>query len=306
MEELSDTRRGILRKGAVALGAATITGSAGCTDSLGDGGGGDGGGGAGYTRWLPEPGIIGDTDQYGFNATNYSSLEEHADEFSDDVDLDAIEDSWVVGAGWEEVTMFLRFNGMRLIEAGFERADAVTAYEDEGFSGEDEYEGFQIMLGPGGEASVGVGDDVVVTGGFRAGPVGAPQDAVETVIDTNNGDETRYVDESEAFGELTDRLGTGNVVAGSTTAPMSAGQSDPTSGRFENQVARGRRITVDGGTTDGRWVVVFAGESDVDVDSVNQWVEASQNQFGSWNDITVDANGRSAVIEATADTSSVI
>jgi hypothetical protein len=300
MEELSDTRRGVLRKGAVALGAATVAGSAGCADSVGDGGGGDGGGGgAGYTRWLPEPGIVEFGDHYGFNATDYSALAEDEDEFSDSANLSSVESRWrPLNIGYEDVTMLLGFGSTQVVEAEFERADAVDALTGSEFQIEEdgEYEGFQILRIMGATA-FGVGDDAVVTGVDR--------DTVETVIDTNNGDETRYVDESEAFGELTDRLGAGDVVAGSTTAPVSAAESDPTNGRFESQVGRGRQITVDGGTADARWVVVFEAESDVDVDSVDQWVEASQNQFGSWSDIAVDANGRSAVIEATADTSSV-
>jgi hypothetical protein len=50
MSGFSGTRRDVLRRGAAAVGAATVAGNAGCMGLLGSGGG--------YAQWVPEPGTI--------------------------------------------------------------------------------------------------------------------------------------------------------------------------------------------------------------------------------------------------------
>jgi len=50
MSGFSGTRRDVLRRGAAAVGAATVAGNAGCMGLLGSGGG--------YAQWVPEPGTM--------------------------------------------------------------------------------------------------------------------------------------------------------------------------------------------------------------------------------------------------------
>lgn len=298
MSDLSGTRRDVLRRGAAAIGAATIVSNAGCLGILG---------GGGYLQWLPEPGTIGDDDHYGFNMLEYSSLEEYEDEFSSDTDLDSIEARWApADIDWEDVSMLLLFNGMQVIEGEFEKESIIDDLDDEDFDDEDEYEGFQVMLSEDESVAAAVSDDVFVRAGF-GGARDDAEGALEDVIDTSNGEEDRYVDDNEAFGELTDKLDTEHVVSGSTMEAVDDGE--PERGRFENQVADGQTLNIDGETTEGKWVIVFEEEDDVDVGDVEDWVETSQDndgRFEDWDDVEVGSNGRSAIVEATADTDDVI
>lgn len=302
MSDFSGTRRDVLRRGAAAIGAATIAGNAGCMGFLG-------GGSGSYSSWLPETGTIGDSDHYDFTKLNLQAFAEDEDEFDDEnVNFEGFEDTWApADVDWDDVSMLLRFNGISIVQADFETEDVVDDLEDEDYDEEEEYEGYKLMLGPDETSMAAVGDGTLVLAGMGSrGGVREPQDAVEDIIDTENGDEDRYEEDSDDFDELTDELGDDDIVSGSTMEP--ADETVEERGQFENQVAQGETLDVNGDETDGTWVLVFEDEDDVDVDDVEDWVEASQDQggeFENWDDVEVSESGRNVVVEATADTDEI-
>jgi|AntRauTorcE11897_2_1112592.scaffolds.fasta_scaffold09891_3 hypothetical protein len=298
MGDLSGTRRDVLRRGAAAIGVATLAGNAGCMGLLG---------GGSYSSWLPEPGTIGDSDHYRFTKLNMQGLAEDEDELADETDFEGFEDTWApADVDWDDVSMLLRFEGVSVVQADFETEDIVDDFEDEDYDEEEEYEGYKLLFGPKERSMAAVGDDTLVLAGMSYRGVEDPQDAVEDVIDTENGDEDRYEDDSDDFDEMIDELGDGDIVIGSTMEP--ADETVDERGQFENQVAEGRVLDVNGDETDGKWVLVFEDEDDVDVDDVEDWVDASQDNggdFEDWDDVEVSESGRTVVVEAIADTDDI-
>lgn len=293
MGELTGTRRDVLRSTGAALGAATLASSAGCLGVLG---------GNEYAQWLPEPGTVGGPDHYSFSKFGYSALEEHEDEFGAETDFDVVEMAWApADVDWEDVTMHLSFDGVNVVAAEFDREDVVDDFADEDVDEDGEHEGYTVLENSNESAAVAVGDGTFVTAGFGFGQLDDPVDAVEAVVDTREGEEDAYLEDSDAFDELTDELDDGDSVTGVTTEPTTT--DDPAAGEFEHQVAQGRSWTVNGDETNGQWVLVFEEEDDVDIDDVEEWVTTSDDrEFEDWDDFEYATNGRTAVVRAVADT----
>lgn len=298
MSNLSGTRRDVLRRGAAAIGAATIVSNAGCMGILG-------GGGGSYSQWLPEPGTLEDEDHYGVSVLNLKSLSNQEDEFDDEsVNFEQFEERWApADVDWEDVSMLLTwFQGVRVIEADYNKEDVIEDFEDDDYDDEAEYEGFTLMLSPNERRMAAVdGSAIVLSQGLED-----PEDALEDIIDTKNGDEDRYGDDSDDFSEMTDELGNGDLVNVMMQEP--ADDTNVERGVFENHVGTGRVNNVNGDETDGTWVLVFEDEDDVDVGDVEDWVEASQDsggEFENWEDVEVNASGRSVVVEGTIDTDEI-
>jgi hypothetical protein len=280
-----------------AVGATALASSAGCLGILG-------GGGGGHKQWLPEPGTLGDGDHYSFSLVNYSSLEQHEDEFDDDTDLGSVEDTWQpADVNWEDVTMYLRFQGMTVLNAKFDSAEIVESFEDEDWDDATEHEGYTVMLSSDETRAVGVGNNTLVSNGFGFGGSDDPVDAVEDVVDTKKGEEDRYVAESEDFSTVVNKVGSGDIV--SAGSMEETGTDEPESGQFRDQVGQGRALTVNGETTKGKWVLLFKDGDDVDLDDVQDWVETSQDEdgrFEDWEDMSYNKNGRAAVVTGKVDT----
>jgi|AntDeeMetagen681_2_1112603.scaffolds.fasta_scaffold05350_2 hypothetical protein len=288
MSGFSGTRRDVLRRGAAAVGAATVAGNAGCMGLLGSGGG--------YAQWVPEPGTIRDRDHYHVSAFDFTSLVEHEDELPDEGwNFDSVEDIWApADVDWEAVELYLRFGEVTIVAADFERSEVVESFEDEDYGAEAEYEGYTTMLGPDERRVAGVGGSALVLAGRAYGDFEDPEDVFETVIDTKNGDEGRYVDEDEHFGELAQRLGEGDIVDGYGHEPTET-----------NQVAVGHRYDVMGADTDAKKVLVF--EGDEFMGHVEDWFEGEKDDgaYDAWEDVELARNGQSAVITGTVPTDEI-
>lgn len=197
--------------------------------------------------------------------------------------------------------MVLKFRGVVVVRAEFERDEILDDYEAGNFETETKREGFEIVLGPNEKAAAGVGDDTLVTW-WGADSVRVVTD----VIDTANGNERRYADVNDDFDELAADLGTADYVYGQTMEKTTT--DDPEDGYFENLVARAESRRIDGSTTDGRWVLVFDGDDDVDTDDLRGWFESRKHNdgwsvFGEWEDPRYSQNGRVGIVEAATETS---
>jgi hypothetical protein len=75
-------------------------------------------------------------------------------------------------------------------------------------------------------------------------------------------------------------------------------------GNFENEVARGSALSVDGDTSTRTWVLVFEETDDVNTDDIEEWVD-SDERFEEYDDQNVERNGRAAIITGTIDTDEI-
>lgn len=290
-------RRDVLRRGAAAIGAATVAGNAGCMGVLG---------GSDYSDWLPAPHIIDSGDHYGVQGLDLQSLSENEDRL-DGWNLADYEDRWAPAAvAWGTVEMALRFSGQLVVEAEFEQSEVVSAYAGADYTETGEHEGYVLLRGPEERRAAAVGGGALVLAGGVSGDVEDPEKAIGAVIDAKKGNVDRYVDDSDHFDELVDRVDEGDFVTGLTHDLV---ENPSERGFFENQVARGQLWNVEGEQTKGKWALVFDEADDVDVDALEKWAGPTQDEsdfeFTKWRDFEVTKNGRAAVIEATADTANL-
>lgn len=137
--------------------------------------------------------------------------------------------------------------------------------------------------------------------------VGTPVDpttVVEAIVDTYNGEGSWYVDDSEAFSELTSTLTAGTVVSGRTFEETEETAAE--NGQFEGAVARGSSTTINGETSEVEWVITFDDADDIDTGDVEDWTEDSEDEtFDDVDAISVGTSGRSAVVTGTIDTDDI-
>lgn len=290
----------MLQSTGLLVGAGAMGGLAGCSSIPFVGGD------TSWTNWLPEPGTFRNQDHYETYYIEPQAIAEYEDDFDDG--YDSLEDFFsppgALDVDFDEVERMVLTSTMRVYMGSFTVEDVVDELEDEEFDEEDEYEGYTLYLGPeegfSQQVAAAVSENTLLYGtSAEDGPV----DGLETLIDTSNGEEDRYVAESEDFATLVDELGGGQFVFGSTH--VEAGTDDPENGQFEHQVAVGSQIQVDGETSSRKWVRVFQEADDVDIDDVEDWVDENDGNneaFDDYDDIAVSQSGRAAVVTGTIDT----
>jgi len=312
------TRRSVLKTGA-AVGGLAVTGSlAGCSDLLG-------GGGPGYTNWLYAPGAPGDggngnesqdgnggaeENHYFFTFINDSKVRANEDNFDEDYnesdqiggypleqmgidDYDDIDSRVTIGIG-----------GTTVVEGSFSQDDVVGQLESNEFEADGEYSGYAIYTGSsgfGGSQAIAIDGGTAVSAqgsGFSQAP--EPRASIEAVIDADQGEEDRYVDVNEDMEVLTDELGNGVVILGSTQAE--AEESNVANGTFAGQVAGGQVAEINGDTTTQTYVLVFADSDDVDTGQVEEWTTTANQTFQMVSDVSVSASGRVVTVTGEGET----
>jgi len=423
MKQNQISRRKLLRISGVTAGTSAVGALTGClggvplADSASIGS---------YSDWLYEPGTGSDNEHYRFQFSQPSYIEENEDSFDEWLydNITSVDETYsFLDLDIEDIDMFLYFDQAVTVLAGsYTTEDIIEELEDNDYDEETDHEGYTIYLAEDEATAVGVGDRalLVATNIYQEAV-----DLVETVIDTELGEEDRYMSESSTFSTLSDNLDTGAFISGTTHEPTesisgtesrgaesitygetveselnsnnSTGEygnryhefftfigeegnnitiemqstqgdsylllegsdgnvlaenddgggsynsrinytlsqtgrytivatsyneettfgytlsltsnSDPLSeaalGRFEDEVARGSAVTINGDTASRRWVVVFDAEDDIDIDNINEWVEEGQDsgeQFEDYTDFNTTKQGRAVLIDATIDT----
>lgn len=303
MSDNDHTRRSVLRRAGTAVGAGALASVAGCVDSLP----GLGSGGTSYETWLPEPDTVTSGDHSSFWFLDTATFESNEDELDDSMvdTLESIEQVWQpVGVDWDETsTILLLDNVVPVVEADFETEDVVDDLEDEDFDEDDEYEGYRLFERDTRGFAVGNGRLIAIGQFIRSED---PIDDLEAIIDVNNGEEDRYVDEVEEMSVLVDELGNGTSINGRTLdAPD---EPAPEQGVFDEMVAEGHASSINGETADETYVIVYDSEDDVDLDDLEDWVDendGSDQQFDDLDDIEYTQKGRKGVITGTLDTDEI-
>jgi hypothetical protein len=298
------TRRDVLKIGAA--GSLAVVGSmAGCSGLLG------GGGGASYKSWLYAPGTVGESDHYSFTVTDHQDIRDNEDELGDFYDLfEGQEDRFplsTMDVDYDEMNRSLSVgDGTGTVVTGsFSGSDAVSELEDNDEFEDDEHEGYTVFVAGGGEnatsapRAIGINGSTAVAArgsAFTDGP--EPQDVVETLIDTDAGNEERYGEDNEDMNVVLNRVGSGSIVEGSTQEETE--ETNAEQGQFEGEVASGRRIRINGETTTNRQVLVFASSDDVNTNDIETWTET--DTFDDVDNISISQSGRRITITGEIDT----
>jgi len=306
------SRRTVLRRSLATAGAGAMAGIAGCSSIPNPFGGG-----APYTNWLPAPDDLGDSDHYRFTYLNMDDLESHEDKFGDNsTDPDGFEEFWApLDTDWEDTSNVTLFGGFGLenlvIEADFNKDDAISDLEDEDFDDDSDYNGYTIMLSDSEERAIAVsGSDIILTSATESSDEGTPSTGetgkVETIIDAKKGNSERYGEASEDMSALTGELGGGTFVSGGTREEPEEANAE--NGQFEAMVARGSQSKVKGDTTERKWVVVYESEGDVDTGDLEDWVgenDGSDGEFDDVDDLSYNKNGRKGIITGKSNTDNI-
>lgn len=285
-DELS--RRAAIKLGAATAGVGAMGGLAGCSSIPFIGGG------SGYTNWLPEPGVIADADSYGFSWTDAQQVRNNEDEFDDDV-YDSYESANEdrldqAGLDYDDVNTFLSFQSVTVVDASFNRDDVAGELEDNDFDDDTDHEGYTIYLSNSEFQAVGVSGNDLVYG--RRNSENDAVEVVELAIDTNNGDEDRYVDENDDFAELVSNLSSGTFTSGRTIDNDS------------DQVASGRTVSVNGSTSNVESVTVYDEADDLDQDDVDDLQEEGEDSNDVEN-FSANKNGRVLTVIYDVDTDKI-
>lgn len=297
------TRRTLVRRGATAVGLGAIATVAGCSGL--DPFGAD----RAYTDWLPAPGEFVDGGHYAVSATDVGSLSTHEDSLDDEPA--SLERRWdPLGFDWADASMVISVGSLSdVVVAEFSRADAASTLEDELFEPETDHRGYTIYVRPNGSRAIGVSDGTLVVSERSSGDnySNGPVDRVQTVIDASEGEVQRYTEANDDMQTLVEELGSGTYYSGRTYATPDEPVVEY--GYFENSVARGTAISIDGETSAVRTVVVYESAADADTDDLGDWVDASDGssadegtRFADVEDISYEGNGRVGVITGTIDT----
>jgi hypothetical protein len=124
-------------------------------------------------------------------------------------------------------------------------------------------------------------------------------ETIGTIIGTQSGDTALYADEVDAASTLFSALGSGDFAAGRT---MEAVDDDvPERGRFDNMVARGSAVKVNGETSNVKSVVVYEEADDFDEDDIEDWTDEA-DQWDDVDDINISQSGNVATITGKIDT----
>jgi len=302
---MEGSRRRFLKSSGALVGASMLGASAGCTGILGGGGGG-GSGLSAQTDWYYEPGAVQDSDHYAVSYQNNLEIVDNEDQFDSDV-YDDLENNFestyeYLGLDFDEVESRTYFGGfLAQLLSGYQvdQSEVVESLEDAEYDDDDEYEGYQVFLGPNEVQAVGLTNNDIVVAGSAWNSDAEAQDVLETTIDTYNGDEDRYADENEQFATLTSQLDGGAFDYATTHEETE--ETSAENGEFEGAVARGSSQSVDGETMSAQAVIVFDSADDIDTGDVEDWMDA-EGSFDEIDDLSFSTSGRSVEVTGTMDT----
>lgn len=291
------TRRRVLRTGAATAGLLATSSLAGC--------GILGGGGGAYSEWLPAPDEIESGDHSTFTLRKPKSIAENEDNFDEEL-FDRVESDFdVIDADFDEITSAFGMGPMAVFEGEYEESAVIEQLEDDSdgtYEEDDEVSGYKVFIPEDADnpaEAFGVSGSTVVR--TRQSGNDDAVDILETVLETKNGEGTRYTEDNEDFGKLADELGSGTFVVGGSQEEIDDG--NPASGSFDNQVAAGARLQVNGETTDAKYVRVLEEADDYDDGDVEDWIEDTlEERDAELQEPSQSTSGRAVVVTGTIDT----
>jgi hypothetical protein len=125
------------------------------------------------------------------------------------------------------------------------------------------------------------------------------EEAISTISMTQNGETTLYESEVDPAGTLFSALGGGDFATGTTMEEID--DDVPEQGRFDNMVARGTAVSVNGETSNVKSVVVYDDADDFDDGAIEDWTDEAE-QWDDVDDINISQSGNVATITGKIDT----
>lgn len=290
-------------KGSVAasIGVGAMTSISGCSQIpiIGSGGGGS------YTKWLWEPGEFTDQDHYGFYVVRPKTILANEDAF-DEEQIDQVEDAYddvldPTGVDTDEVDRIVSTNVATGFAGSFDENDVIEELEDNDFDDESETNGFTIYS-TSDEMTAFALDLNEILRTIRLSESETALDVAEELVEVRSGDGSRYNEESEAMDLLTNKLYNGYQISARTHEPTEADNPEET--QFENSVGIGVSGKLSGDSVTVKYIVVYEDKDDVDVDDLEDWIEAAEDRdrtAGELDDVKYSSSGRAGIVKGTMD-----
>ncbi|PSP86080.1 hypothetical protein BRC96_00670 [Halobacteriales archaeon QS_6_64_34] len=260
-----------------------------------------------FTRWLPAPTAVTNTDHYRFDYYDLATLGAQREHLGGEPTV--FERTWEpVGLAWDDATAVVTVGSVDVVTAEFDRDGAVSDLEAAGYDRAGEYKGYvRYRNGETGTVFALTDGTLLVASVDRfAADAVAPTERLETVVGAATGDVDRYAEANEDIRAVVEELGRATLVSARTLEESDA--AGPRSGRFENLVAEGTRSVVDGERVAEKWVYVYERPRDVDTAALEAYVQASDNSsaevdqpFVAVDDISYTTEGRKGIITGTRD-----
>jgi len=308
------SRRNLLRAGSAAVGTAVLGSFAGCAQLTQSTGGGDDSNStatetepeadepsAPYRAWLPEPDAF-DEDHYFFRYLDYEQLRANESNFDPDVYDRYTEDEELFSRSEFSAADVTGAVSLEPVNDGDTPAVATgnfsaTAVEDSltdrGFEEDRDIGEFTVYRDPS-RGEFGVKDGTIVL-------TGDPDSAhLRTLIQTKNGEVSRYTEASDDMATLVERFGPETFVGGTTSDPITEEAADPGNVQFAGQVGYSFGDAVNGDTTATEIAVLFETADDVDMDAISEF--AGSDYFTDYSDLSSTQAGRTAILTGTVPT----
>jgi|GEM_PF-3896907 len=291
-------RREFLRSSAVAGSLAALSGCAGVSiDDVPGVSGSD----LSLRQYAYAPDAV-DKDAYGVALFDVATIDEIDTDIPDEI-ADGFESryAWlhqVTGVDFDDATTVAAFDSTVVMAAEHSQDDVDDELDEAEFDDDDEMNGFTLYQNGEETRSVAI-DGSTIVGSTLTGDADEAIEVLETTLDTRNGDEDRYADETPVFSTLLDSLDGGAAATGHVHAATE--ETNTEVGTFEDERARGVRATfdVEAETTTNEFVLAFEEGTEPPADDIREWT--ATDLFTDFDSTVVSASDTVATIEATTD-----
>lgn len=250
-----------------------------------------------YQQWLPAPNAFG-LDHYGFEFVQYNTLQDNESYFTESV-YDDYADRLLfdqLGVSLDDVRAALSMGPVAredqnvVVDGDFiqaEVADHVTeiGYEQQGDIGE--YTVYTAESNVHQTAFAITDGQVIFSNESRV-------DDIELIRGAKNGEQTRYVEESDTMQILLSSIESGTFVYGNTIDPILPENASPTNGAFTGSVGSAYQDSVNGETTNSKFIYLFDTTDDVDMEAIDEYI--NDGLYDIYESVSSTREGRKVII----------
>lgn len=244
-----------------------------------------------FTNWLFDPTEIG-ADSVNFGYTDVSGLLEHDDFTKTQQVRDQYQNRFGDYLDVESIEYALSANNFHIIAGSFE--DEVLTNDGE-LEPDGSYGDFDVYTERSGGSVFAESDERILAAYGSYGPDSDTRTELELSIDTYEGDQSRFIDESDEFSRLLEAVDPGVVVNGAV--PTEAAIDDETDGRVG--FVSTQRLS--DGTLHIVGVELYPTEAAVDTDSISAEYESGTDDTVDVEDVSQDGRFATIRLEATPD-----
>lgn len=316
-----------------ASGAAALLGLSGCTGVLDDDEGLGNSGPPGHTSWLYDPKDLLGVETRGYATFDIESVLaqrdslpsdpfeglEQANEEIDQVDLEEFSRMTMVGGSTLNAEN-PELGGSFVLEGSFDVETITDEIESSGNDSQYEtgsYEGYELYYGEQvnefqgttNSFAVAINENNVVVGGSNSDAMSG-RDAAETMIDTNNGDQARYYNQSDYAERLVDEFSGTTMSMGVEfdlgTLIRDQIQDDNVRLLLSGLGAAGMAATIEGETATNEILLVYEEDAEVPEDTARDLLDRAREEepaaFEQFGDVSISSGDRTLRFTMEVDT----